>query len=475
MSSGRFIPQPVGNPNDVTTINDNFNNVADAFNNTLSRQNDLPNAMNTTLDMNGYSIINQANPVVLTSFNWRGNWQTGQSYSEGDAVFYNSTSYLCGIANTANASFMVDLLAERWSKIDLGTIYKGTWAISTPYFIGDTIVNANQFYVCITDHISGLSFNPSFWQAYGAFGSMASQNSTAISVTGGTMSGVTVPDPTLSTQIANKEYVDTAAAAAGVTGDIKLTYNTAQPASWIQMADGSIGSAASGATYANANALALFTLWWGYSAIWFPFTDGSSRGVSAAADFAANKAMMLPYTVGRAFLNCGNAAAALNKTFTGSSSTSLLTVNETGSLYTGTPVTVANSGGALPAPLAAATTYYVINVSGTTVYLATTRANANLGTNITLTNNGSGTNTLTVNYQALVVGQILGESAHQSLGTETGAHIHGQNAAATFSATANGGDHDSQNQGSSNTDPNTGDQPHNNMQPSTSCYVYVRL
>ena len=47
MSSGRYIPVPVGNPNDATAINDNFDAIATALNNVLSRYNDSPNAMST--------------------------------------------------------------------------------------------------------------------------------------------------------------------------------------------------------------------------------------------------------------------------------------------------------------------------------------------------------------------------------------------------------------------------------------------
>lgn len=40
------------------TINDNFNNLRNAFDNTLSLDGSTPNAMEADLDMNGYDIIN---------------------------------------------------------------------------------------------------------------------------------------------------------------------------------------------------------------------------------------------------------------------------------------------------------------------------------------------------------------------------------------------------------------------------------
>jgi hypothetical protein len=58
------------------------------------------------------------------------------------------------------------------------------------------------------------------------------------------------------------------------------------------------------------------------------------------------------------------------------------------------PIRVANSGGALPTGLAAATDYYVIKIDADTFYLATTRANAIAGTAIDITGDGTGTQTL---------------------------------------------------------------------------------
>lgn len=258
----------------------------------------------------------------------------------------------------------------------------------------------------------------------------------------------------------------------GATGDVKQSYNPVQSAEWIQMNDGSIGSAASGATtLASAQASALYTLLWNQIPdTWCPVAGG--RGASAAADFSANKAMFLPATVGRALCNSGT--AVLNQTFTADSGTDLLTVATTSSLYSGTPVTVSNSGGALPAPLAAATTYYVINVSGTTIQLAATAADVNTGTQIDLTTNGTGTQTITVDYAAYVSGQIAGEQAHQILTTELAAHTHtygqqvvleGNGSTITSAGLPTAGP----------TGSTGGNIAHNNIQPSTFIPVWIHL
>ena len=69
----------------TTALNDNFDNIEAAFENTLSLNGATPNAMNADLDMNGYSIINYGalsstpnpNPAIDTHLN-TGTATTGQ-------------------------------------------------------------------------------------------------------------------------------------------------------------------------------------------------------------------------------------------------------------------------------------------------------------------------------------------------------------------------------------------------------------
>lgn len=115
-------------------------------------------------------------------------------------------------------------------------------------------------------------------------------------------------DPTVSTDAATKNYVDTTTAAFFSTGDVKLTLKTAADSGWVLFDDGTFGSASSGSSSrANADTQALFTLFFNN------FTDANaplltSGGgattragqVSAANAWAANCRMSLPKTLGRA-------------------------------------------------------------------------------------------------------------------------------------------------------------------------------
>lgn len=88
------------------------------------------------------------------------------------------------------------------------------------------------------------------------------------------------------------------------TGDAKITFKTTADTGWIMANDQTIGSASSSATYANANAQALFTLLWtNVGSAYAPISGG--YGASAAADWAANKAMSIPKTLGRALAVAG--------------------------------------------------------------------------------------------------------------------------------------------------------------------------
>lgn len=92
----------------------------------------------------------------------------------------------------------------------------------------------------------------------------------------------------------------------------------------------------------------------------------------------------------------GNPAGALpiSTPFTADSVTSLLTLGSTVSYPTNTPVTISTTG-TVPSPFVAGTTYYTIQVSSTTLQLASTSANALLGIPIKILTDGIPQNILT--------------------------------------------------------------------------------
>ena len=212
------------------------------------------------------------------------------------------------------------------------------------------------------------------------------------------------------------------------TGDIRTSINNFIPG-WVNMNDGTIGSVSSLATSrANIDTFQLFSqIWNGISNTWAPMTDNAgvatARGGSAAADFAANRRLTLPRALGRVF------AGTLNTEVTAAFTTNFavnnqLTVASSASFYTGVPVVLTTTG-TLPAPLALNTTYYAIFIDATHIALATSFTNAIAGTQITLTSNGAGVQTIQVT--PYVLGQAIGsEDAILPAHTHTASSVMGQ-------------------------------------------------
>lgn len=117
----------------------------------------------------------------------------------------------------------------------------------------------------------------------------------------------------VATFLANLKLAITALA--WTAGDVKLTYKTAADPGWLLMADQTIGSGASGAAYANADAQALFTVL--YNNIidaWAPiFTSAgaaTTRGAqgSAAVAWGNNCRLQLCSVLGRSLGGAGAGA-----------------------------------------------------------------------------------------------------------------------------------------------------------------------
>jgi microcystin-dependent protein len=90
------------------------------------------------------------------------------------------------------------------------------------------------------------------------------------------------------------------------TGDVKLTIKTTADEGWVLMNDTTIGNSASGASgRANDDTEALFLLLW-TNTVNADCAVSTGRGVSAASDFAANKTIALPKTLGRALAVYGS-------------------------------------------------------------------------------------------------------------------------------------------------------------------------
>lgn len=111
---------------------------------------------------------------------------------------------------------------------------------------------------------------------------------------------------------------------------------------------------------------------------------------------------------------------AFSETFTASAGTDLLTVAR--DYLTGERVRV-SSAGTLPAPLVAATNYYSIRFSATTIKLATSVANAFAGIAIDLTTAGTGAHTITLHSFRASMYQQTSKTSFTTIGTSNGTSL----------------------------------------------------
>lgn len=109
------------------------------------------------------------------------------------------------------------------------------------------------------------------------------------------------------------------------TGDIKVRYGTGQVTGFVRLNGRTIGSSTSGAAErANADAQALFEFLWTNDA---SLSVSTGRGLTANADWVANKTLTLPDFRGRALAcldDMGNSAAGrLTSSYFGATATTL--------------------------------------------------------------------------------------------------------------------------------------------------------
>lgn len=161
------------------------------------------------------------------------------------------------------------------------------------------------------------------------------------------------------------------------TGDFKQAMRASAPTGWITASGTTtIGNVGSGATRANVDTLALFTLWWtDFSDALCPLLTsagaGSTRGASAAADWAALKRLTVfdaggrfarvPGTINSTTFVAGTKYADTFKSHTHASASGSNLLGSPGAgnvAYTGGTSmgadTLANTGGAETAPVSLA-------------------------------------------------------------------------------------------------------------------------
>jgi hypothetical protein len=212
-------------------------------------------------------------------------------------------------------------------------------------------------------------------------------------------------DPTVATDGATKNYVDTTTAAFFSTGDAKLTLKTVADSGWVMFDDGTIGSAGSGAsTRANADTQALFNLIFNsipdaFAAILTSGGGATTRAAqtNAATAWAANCRIALPKTLGRAFAMAGAGAGLLGRVMGASGGSETTTLAQ--SMLPNVALSYSNS-----ISVSSSTTYFQTNIGPVTItdgsggqnHIAIPNGAATGATTVTSTGTSSG-NTASIN------------------------------------------------------------------------------
>ena len=111
-------------------------------------------------------------------------------------------------------------------------------------------------------------------------------------------------------------WADAAAGGGVPTGSVTSYLGTTAPTGWLLLNGDTLGSASSGATQASADNEDLFTL------LWNNFADSEAavstgRGASAAADWSANKTIVIPDATGRTIFGKESSATRITSAETG--------------------------------------------------------------------------------------------------------------------------------------------------------------
>ena len=190
------------------------------------------------------------------------------------------------------------------------------------------------------------------------------------------------------------------------TGDIRETYNNFSPYGWIKLDDGTIGAPGSGATTRGAfDTFPLYDLIWNHiSSTYCPVVGG--KGASSVADFIALKPIYLPRNLGRASSGTLFSQTTFNYTADFTTGIFTITAGSIDTIVTGSPIKLSTTG-TFPGGLNGTTVYYLIFITSTTFKLATTFDNALANVPLSISSNGTPTNSFV--FPAYPLGSYEGD------------------------------------------------------------------
>ena len=319
----------VTNINSLSVINDNFDKIEQELQNKVLYRNNPtgePNTVEKDIDMNGNDLLN-----VGDVFSANGRWATIDELEDiRDEVAANTViveankDIAVASANAASTSYdnfddryLGQKTADPSVDNDGGLLLTGALYFRTSgtpimrVYNGTTWQDVGSITTTTTNLIDPMLYSSQVEAEAGANNTKVmtplrvknavdSQIKTGYSSTG----PIILPSNAVNAlEAVPKQQLDAAFPSGWIAAMARLT----APAGWLLVDGKTIGNAASGATSrANADTAALFAELWAFPAASVPIFDNtgaaSTRGASAAADFAANKRIALFTPDGGAFL-----------------------------------------------------------------------------------------------------------------------------------------------------------------------------
>lgn len=149
-----------------TQINQNFQDIETAFENTISRDGSTPNTMEADFDLNGYDLLNVGS-LDADSLTVAGTDLTASVASAATSAVSAATSASEAASSAAAAAASATLAS-------LTPDWKGAWVTSTAYELGDLVSQSGSTYICVVAHTSN-TFSTDFstnayWELFSSIG-----------------------------------------------------------------------------------------------------------------------------------------------------------------------------------------------------------------------------------------------------------------------------------------------------------------
>ena len=98
--------------------------------------------------------------VYAEGFDWKTNWTVATRYKVNDLVKYGGYTYVCNTYHTSAATTALGLEADlaKWDTFNPGVEYKGTWTTAVRYKLNDVVKYGAGLWICATQHTADASF-----------------------------------------------------------------------------------------------------------------------------------------------------------------------------------------------------------------------------------------------------------------------------------------------------------------------------